>query len=115
MRGKVAAVTPTAQERGALEREQRKMFDKMKQEAMRRGMMLMSNPKVMKMMADPRVMNAITQGYAIKGRIQTQIESRLRGLAQTFNLATREDVESLRQTISRMEDSVSSLERRITT
>lgn len=89
------------------------MFDKLKQEAMRRGMMLMSNPKVMKMMADPRVMNAISQGYAVKGRIQSEIEARLRGLAQSLNLATKEDVESLRESLSRMEDSVSALERKV--
>ncbi len=90
------------------------MFDKLKQEAMRRGMMLMSNPKLMKMMADPRVMNAITQGYAVKGRIQSEIETRLRGIAQSLNLATREDIESLRESLSRMEDSVSALERKVT-
>ncbi len=89
------------------------MFDKIKQEAMRRGIMLMSNPKVMKMMADPRVMNAISQGFAIKGRIQSEIEGRLRVLAQTLNLATKEDVDALRQTISRMEDSVTVLERKV--
>jgi len=51
------------------------MLDKLKQEAMRQGMKLLSNPKVMKMMADPRLMNAISQGFAIKGRIQTEIET----------------------------------------
>jgi hypothetical protein len=89
------------------------MFDKLKQEAMRRGMMLMSNPKVMKMMADPRLMNAISQGFAIKGQIQSVIEARLRSIAETLNLATKEDVDALRQTLSRMEDSVTVLERKI--
>ena len=45
------------------------MLEKLKQEAMRQGMKLLSNPKVMKMMADPRLMNAISQGFAIKGRM----------------------------------------------
>ena len=89
------------------------MFDKIRQEAMRRGMMLMSSPKVMKMMADPRLMTAISQGFAIKGRIQSEIEARLRGIAETLNLATKEDIDALRQTVSRMEDSVTVLERKI--
>jgi polyhydroxyalkanoate synthesis regulator phasin len=90
------------------------MFEKIKQEAMRRGMMLLSNPKVMKMMADPRLMNAISQGFAIKGRIESEVESHLRGIAEKLNLATREDLDSLRQSVSRMESSVTSLERKIT-
>jgi len=89
------------------------MLEKLKQEAMRRGMKLIANPKVMKMMADPRFMNAISQGFAIKGRIQSEIDCRLRWIADTFNLATKEDVENLRRTLDRMEASVTSLERRV--
>ena len=89
------------------------MLEKLKQEAMRQGMKLLSNPKVMKMMADPRLMNAISQGFAIKGRIQTEIETRLRDVAGALNLATREDVESLRSTIDQMQQSVSHLERKL--
>jgi predicted glycosyl hydrolase (DUF1957 family) len=89
------------------------MLDRIKQEAMRRGMKLMSNPKVMKMMADPRFMNAISQGFALKGRIESEIECRMRKIAEALNLATREDVESLRRSLSQMESSVSALERRL--
>jgi BMFP domain-containing protein YqiC len=89
------------------------MMDKLKQEVMRRGMMLMSNPKVMKMMADPRVMNAISQGFAIKGQIQSSIDARIRSVAHSLNLVTRDDLEGLRQTLHRMEDSVSDLERKV--
>jgi len=89
------------------------MLEKLKQEAMRQGMKLLSNPKVMKMMADPRLMNAISQGFALKGRIQSEVETRLRFVAGALNLATREDVESLRSTIDQMQQSVSHLERKL--
>jgi hypothetical protein len=89
------------------------MLDKMKQEAMRRGMMLFANPKVMKMMADPRFINAITQGFALKGRIQSEFDSKLRWVVSAFNLATKEEVESLRRSLSQMEDSLSLLEKRL--
>ena len=89
------------------------MIDKLKQEMMRRGMRMMTNPKVMKMMADPRVLNAITQGFAIKGQIQSQIEGTLRHVATVLNLATQEDIENLRRTLDQVEDSVSSLERKV--
>jgi hypothetical protein len=89
------------------------MFDKLKQEAMRQGMKLMSSPKVMKMMADPRLMNAISQGFALKGRIDGEIESHLRALAVKLNLATKEDLDTLRDTLGRMQDSVDRLERKL--
>lgn len=89
------------------------MIDKLKQEVMRRGMKLMMNPKVMKAMADPRVMNAITQGFAIKGQIQSQIEGTMRQVAAALNLATKEDIENLRRTLSQVEDSLTDLERKV--
>lgn len=90
------------------------MIDKLKQEMMRQGMKLMTNPKVMKMMADPRVMNAITQTFAFKGQLQSHFEGTLRHVAAVLNLATKEDVEHLRRTLSQVEHSVSDLERKIT-
>jgi len=89
------------------------MMDKIKQQVMRHGMKLLTNPKVMKMMADPRVMNAITQGFAIKGQIQSQIEGTLRQVASVLNLATKEDIENLRRTLHQVEDSVNDLERKL--
>jgi hypothetical protein len=88
------------------------MLQKLKQEAMRQGMKLIANPKVMKLMADPRFMNVISQGFAVKGRIQSEIDGRLRWVAETFNLATKEEVDNLRRALDRMEASLSSLERK---
>ena len=90
------------------------MLDKLKQEAMRRGMKLMQNPKVMKLMADPRLMNALTQGFALKGRIQSEIDSRLRAMAVTLNLATKEDLETLQRTVKRMEHTVTDIKTKVT-
>lgn len=89
------------------------MFDKLKQEAMRHGMKLMASPKVMKLMADPRFMNAISQGYALKGRIQSEIDSRLRSMATSLNLATKEDVENLQRILRQMESTVTDLRSKV--
>jgi len=89
------------------------MFDWLKQEAMRHGMKLMSNPKIMKMMSDPRLMNAITQTFTFTGRVHGEIESRLRALAGSLNLATKEDVEGLKSSLSKMEESVNQLEKKL--
>jgi hypothetical protein len=89
------------------------MIDKLKKEALKHGMKLMTNPKVMKLMADPRVMNAISQGFALRGRIQSELDERLKGLACTLNLATKEDLDNLRQSVSRVESNLSNLERKV--
>lgn len=85
------------------------MIDKLKQEAMKQGMKLISSPKVMKLMADPRFMNAITQGFALKSRIQSEVDTRLRAMAGALNLATREDLEELQRTLRRMESAVNEM------
>jgi polyhydroxyalkanoate synthesis regulator phasin len=91
------------------------MIDKLKQEAMRQGMKLMSNPKVMKLMADPRLMNAITQGFALKSRIQSEIDSRLRTMAVSLNLATKDDLQTLQRTVRQMETTVQDLRQKVVT
>ena len=85
------------------------MIDKLKQEAMRRGMKLMSNPKFMKLMADPRVMGAITQGFALRGKIQSEIDSKIRSVACALNLATKEEVQTLQRSMQKMQSTVDNL------
>lgn len=89
------------------------MIDKLKQEAMKRGMTLLTNPKVMKFMSDPRVMKTISQGFALRGRVQSEVDDRLRTLADTFNLATREEVRDLKRAIGRMERDMTDMDRRL--
>ena len=89
------------------------MLEKLKEQAIRQGFKLIANPKVMKMMADPRVIGAITQGFALKGRIQSEIDHKLRWVANQLNLATKEDLEHLRFTLNQMESSLDYLEKRI--
>jgi len=91
-----------------------KLLEKTRQQVMRQGMKLMTNPKVMKMMADPRVMSAISQGFAIKGQIQSHVEGTLRQVASMLNLATKEEIEELRRSLTQVEDSVTTLERKVT-
>ena len=87
------------------------MLDKLKKQALRRGMKLMSNPKFMRAMADPRIMKAISQGFAIHGRVQSEIDGTMQSVARFFNVATKEEVKELKRTIRQMEHMVDRLER----
>ena len=89
------------------------MIDKLKQEAMRRGMKLLTNPKVMKLMADPRFMNAVTRGLEFKGRIQSEVDGRLRAMADMLNLATKEEVANMQQNLRQVEARFGDLERKV--
>ncbi len=90
------------------------MFSKFKQEAMRQGMKMLSSPKVMKFMADPRFMNAITKGMEFKGRLDSEIDGKLSTLAATLNLATKKEVESLQRTLRKVERRCRELESKST-
>jgi hypothetical protein len=89
------------------------MLEKLKQEAMRQGMKLVTNPRVMKVMADPRFMNAVSTGFALKGRIQEGIDERIRAIAARLNLATRDEIEELKRDLSHVENTVTDLERKV--
>ena len=91
------------------------MIDKLKQEAMRRGMRLLSSPKVMKLMADPRFMNAVTRGLEFKGRIQSEVDGKLRMMADMLNLATKEEVANMQQNLRQVEARFGDLERKVET
>ena len=89
------------------------MIDRLKQEAMQRGMKLMSNPRVMKVMADPRVMKMIMQAFQLRGRVQAHIQGQTERLARTLGLATKEEVSSLKATLRSLEGSLCSLEQKV--
>ena len=89
------------------------MIDKFKEEALEQGMKLVTHPKVLKVVSDPRVIDIVSQGFVLKSKMQHKISGTLRKVAWAFNLATKEDVEHLRYTLNLIEDSLSSLERKL--
>jgi len=89
------------------------MLDKIKQQAMRQGMKLLSNPKVAQLMADPRFMQAITRGIEWKGRIQSEVDSTIRSMATLLNLATKADLDSIEHNIKQdMQQNLRDIEQR---
>ena len=77
------------------------MLDKLKQEAMRRGMKLLSNPKVAQMMADPRLLTAISKGLEVKGTVQREVGATVKAMASALSLATRSDLDDVAQQVKR--------------
>jgi len=75
----------------------------LKKLVMERGMKLMSDPRVMKLMSNPKVMNVVMKGFQLRGKAQASIDARVKSLAKTLKLATREEVRDLKDTIRTLE------------
>ena len=64
---------------------------------------LIKDPRVVKVMQDPRVMKAVAKGFELKGKVQQQFDQRVESLATSLNLATKAEVRELKRTIRKLE------------
>lgn len=87
------------------------MIEKMKKNVMQQGMKLLTNPRVMKMMADPRVMKGLMKAMELRGKLQSDLDARLRDVAGILNLATRQEIEGLHQTLRQVEEQLAQVKR----
>jgi archaellum component FlaC len=85
------------------------MLKNVKKAAMSQAMKLMSNPKVGKLLSDPRVMNAITKGFEVHGQIRSSVEGKLRTLADSLNLVSKEELSNITSKLNQVESSVGDL------
>lgn len=83
----------------------------LKKSLMKQGLKLMSDPRVGKLLQDPRVMNALMQAMAVPGKVQSFTSEQLEKLAKSMSLATEDEVNDLKRTVRRLEDEVARLER----
>ena len=88
------------------------MITNLKDVLVGRAMKLAGNPRVTKLVSDPRVMNAAMKAMSLGGAVKTNMDKAGRLAAGVFGLATQDEVANLRQTIQTLEDTVASLEAR---
>jgi hypothetical protein len=88
------------------------MMNSLKDVLLGQAMKLAGNPRVTKLVSDPRVMNAAMKAMSLGGAVKTNMDKAGRLAAGVFGLATQEEVATLRQTIQTLEDTVASLESR---
>jgi hypothetical protein len=75
-----------------------------------RAMRLMSDPRLSRVMGDPRVMTAAMKAVSLGGTVKAELDRASRFAAGLLGLATQEEVSALRSTIQTLEDTVSVLE-----
>jgi HAMP domain-containing protein len=64
---------------------------------------LLQNPKVMELAQDPRVMKFAMQALQARGRVQSEIDTRVEQLAHSMNLVTKKELRELKRSLRRME------------
>ncbi len=75
----------------------------LKSRVMKKGMDLMQDPRVAKVMQDERVMKVAMQAFQLRGKVQEEIDQRVEGVAKSLGLVTKNDVRDLKRTVKKLE------------
>jgi hypothetical protein len=73
------------------------------------AMRWMNDPRVSKVVGDPRIMNAAMKAMSLGGTVKAEMDKASRFAAGVLGLATQEEVTALRATIQTLEDTVAVL------
>ncbi|HVZ74712.1 MAG TPA: hypothetical protein VHJ20_20155 [Polyangia bacterium] len=85
------------------------MFGAMKDMMVGRAMRLVSDPRLSRVMGDPRVMNAAMKAVSVGGNLRAELDRASRFAAGVLGFATQEEVSTLRSTIQTLEDQIAVL------
>lgn len=86
------------------------MFGTVKDVLVGRAMQFISDPRMSRVMSDPRLMNAAMKAMNLGGSVKSELDKATRFAASVFGLATQDEVTQLRSTIQQLEDTVAVLE-----
>src|SRR6185436_21186865 len=89
------------------------MLDSVKDAVLGRAMRIVSDPRLSRVMGDPRVMNVAMKAVGLGGTIKAELDRASRFAAGLFGLATQEEVSALRSTVQSLEDNLSAKESRV--
>jgi hypothetical protein len=88
------------------------MLGSVKNVVVGQAMRWISDPRLTRMVADPRVMNVAMKAMSAGGTVKAELDKAGRFAAGLFGFATQEEVTALRSTIQNLEDSIAVLESR---
>ncbi len=87
------------------------MADSLKKTLLKQGMKVISDPRVVKLMQDERVMKAVVTAMSVPGKVQSFTAEQVQNLAKSMALATEDEVTDLKRTVRRLEEEVARLEK----
>jgi hypothetical protein len=74
-----------------------------------RGLALLSDPRVARLVQDERFMKTLMSAVSLPGKAQALARTQLVALAKAMDLATEDEVMDLRRTVRSLEDELSRL------
>jgi hypothetical protein len=75
----------------------------LKQQLVNQALRLMQDPRVMKAMQNPKLMQGLLGAVQLHAKVQQNLESGVQRVAKRLNLATGAEVRELRRTVRRLE------------
>jgi len=75
----------------------------LKQQLVERALLLMQDPRVVKAMQNPALIQGMMKALSLRAKVQTDLEAKVQRVAKTLNLATSAEVRELRRTVRRLE------------
>jgi polyhydroxyalkanoate synthesis regulator phasin len=75
---------------------------------------LLRDPRVAKLMQEPKVQRALIKGFRVHGRVEGAFDQRVQQIAGMLNLATQRDLRSLQRRIRHLEQELREAEERLT-
>ncbi len=73
---------------------------------------LLQDPRVAKLMQEPKVQQLVVKAFRFRGRVEGAFEQRVQRVADALNLATQRDLRSLRRKIRHLEEELRKAEER---
>jgi hypothetical protein len=74
-----------------------------KQQLLNRALLMMQDPRVAKVIQDPRVMSGVMGALKLRSELQRSLNDGARKLAGALHLASEAEVRELRRAVSRLE------------
>jgi hypothetical protein len=82
-----------------------------KKTLMKQAMGVVTDPRVLKVMQDERVMKAVMQVMSVPGKVQSFTQDNVEKIAKAMALATEDEVKDLRRTVRRLEEDMNRMQR----
>lgn len=82
------------------------VFNSVKDAVMGQAMRLMSDPRLSKVMGNPKVVSAAMKAMNLGGSVKAEMDKATRFAAGVFGFATQEEVSALRSTVQTLEDTI---------
>ncbi|HXI56390.1 MAG TPA: hypothetical protein VNO55_10040 [Polyangia bacterium] len=82
------------------------MLNTVKDAVVGQAMRLMSDPRLSRMMGNPKVVNAAMKAMNLGGSVKAEMDKATRFAASVFGFATQDEVSALKSTVQTLEDQI---------